>query len=81
MSPGGRLDFCYWRSKGEGLRIYIYIYIYIYIIGGWASGKYVSNKLNYCHVFDIFFWGGGGLKLYWEDEVGAVRADYWGGGI
>ena len=34
MSPGGRLDFCYWRSKGEGLRIYIYIYIdniYIYI--------------------------------------------------
>ena len=30
----------------------------IYVIGGWASGKYVSNKLNYCHVFDIFFGGG-----------------------
>ena len=82
MSPGGRLDFCYWRSKGEGLRIYIYIYIYN--IGGWASRKYVRNKLNYCHVFDtFFFWGGGGggLKLYWEDEVGAARVDYWGGGI
>ena len=25
--------------------------------------------------------GEGGLKLYWEDEVGAARVDYWGGGI